>query len=161
MTFTDECLAANSILSWTTTPAIEYIQDTSSTAPLVTQTTEHDDQISLSKSVKRYCGNLIYTATLLSSTTDFPQSTLSITTSLSDPDFIDISVTPSDTSAIGTEIWQITVTLRDYLVNPTFTDIVEVESIQIDFVCPEDPPEILVTNPMINPTLIYDIASPG
>ena len=93
----------------------------------------------------------------MSSTTGYDASTITISTDASNSDIKILKVDPVDISAIGTEIWTLTVTLSDSL--SIVEDIEIVENIQIDFICPIDPPETTVVSSMPSGTVQFDIAT--
>ena len=93
----------------------------------------------------------------MSSTTGYEASTITISTDASNSDIKILKVDPVDISAIGTEIWTLTVTLSDSL--SIVEDIEIVENIQIDFICPIDPPETTVVSSMPSGTVQFDIAT--
>ena len=93
----------------------------------------------------------------MSSTTGYDASTITISTDASNSDIKILKVDPVDISAIGTEIWTLTVTLSDSL--SIVEDMEIVENIQIDFICPIDPPETTVVSSMPSGTVQFDIAT--
>ena len=158
VTFTDQC-SSNNIVKWTSLSIIEYEQGPDTNGQTIDFTMpEHEDDVSLAMEQPRYCGDFIYTLEYVSSSTGYGQSTFTIEADEEDLYLIHLMITPLDTSAIGTEYWDLTVTLVDPL--GFVQDLTEVESIQIDYTCPASPTETTVISAISNPILSYDIATP-